>query len=92
MQRNRVVAGMSPQYGDVLKLNYAVEQRLRLIDFLVSNYDSVGREQLVDFFGISLPQATRDFRTYRQIAPGNLVFDDSTKRYRKSSKFERVYP
>lgn len=82
---------MSESISVAPKLNYAVEQRLRLIDFLVAHYDSVGREQLVDFFGISLPQATRDFREYRRIAPGNLIFDDSAKRYRKSLNFKRMY-
>ena len=72
-------------------LNYAVEQRLRLIEFLVYHYDSVGREQLVDFFGISLPQATRDFKAYRELMPNNLIFDDAAKRYRKSLNFQRFY-
>lgn len=72
-------------------MNYAIEQRLRLIEFLVYHYDSVGREQLVDFFGISLPQATRDFKTYKELAPDNLIFDDAAKRYRKSLKFQRIY-
>lgn len=72
-------------------MNYAVEQRLRLIEFLAYHYDSVGREQLVDFFGISLAQATRDFRDYKELAPNNLIFDDAAKRYRKSINFQRIY-
>lgn len=72
-------------------MNYAIQQRLRFIEFLVIHYDSVGREQLVDFFGISEPQATRDFRLYKETAPNNLIFDNSTKRYKKSAQFKRLF-
>lgn len=72
-------------------MQYAVEQRLRLIEFLVVHYDSVGREQLIDFFGISAPQATRDFKAYKELAPDNLLFDDKVKKYKKSHSFKRVY-
>ena len=72
-------------------MNYATEQRLRLIDFLVVNYDSIGRSQLVDYFGISLPQATRDFRLYKELAPDNLLLEEPSKKYKKSHKFVRLY-
>lgn len=73
-------------------MQYAVEQRLRLLEFLVVHYDSVGRDQLIDYFGISAPQATRDFRMYKELAPGNLLFDDAAKKYKKSHLFKRIYP
>ena len=72
-------------------MKYAVEQRLRLLEFLVVHYNSVGRDHLVDFFGISAPQATRDFRAYKAMAPDNLLFDDAVKRYKKSHQFKRIY-
>ena len=72
-------------------MKYAVEQRLRFLEFLVAHYDSVGREHLVDFFGISAPQATRDFKLYKSIAPDNLLFDDVAKKYKRSHQFKRVY-
>ena len=72
-------------------ISYAVEQRLRLIEFLAVHYDSVGRDQLIDYFGISAPQATRDFRLYKELAPDNLLFDESAKKYKKSHSFVRVY-
>jgi hypothetical protein len=72
-------------------MQYAVEQRLRLIEFLVVHYDSVGRDQLIDFFGISAPQATRDFRAYKALAPDNLLFDETVKKYKKSHSFRRIY-
>lgn len=72
-------------------MNYAVEQRLRLIDFLLAHYGEVARSQLVDFFGISEPQATRDFRAYKELAPNNLTLNESSKKYNKLDTFKRVY-
>jgi predicted DNA-binding transcriptional regulator YafY len=72
-------------------MNYAVEQRLRLIDFLLHNYGSVSRCELIDFFGISEATATRDFALYADMAPGNALLNQSKKRWVKSSTFKRVY-
>ncbi len=71
--------------------SYAVQQRLRLFDFLLAHYDCVGREQLCDFFGISAPQATRDIRMYRELAPNNVIFDGAAKKYRRAVGFARVF-
>lgn len=73
-------------------LTYAVEQRLRLIDFLLANYASVGPRQLIDFFGISLPQATRDFAMYNKVHPGNMEYMSSAKYWQITPEFSRVYP
>jgi hypothetical protein len=72
-------------------INYAVEQRLRFLEFLVVHYDSVGRDHLMDYFGISTAQATRDFRLYKELAPSNLVFDNTNKTYRVSDEFKGLY-
>jgi hypothetical protein len=72
-------------------MNYAVEQRLRLIDFLLHHYGSVSRGELVDFFGIGEATATRDFALYADMAPGNALLNKSKKRWVKSSTFKRVY-
>jgi len=76
----------------VAKLNYAVEQRMRFIDFLVDHYGYIQRTQLIDYFNISPPQATRDFRQYIELAPDNLVFNVTDKQYKRSGDFERIYP
>jgi hypothetical protein len=56
-------------------VRYAIEQRLRFIDFLVAHYGSVNRAALVDYFGISLPQASHDIGDYMKIAAENIVYD-----------------
>ena len=72
-------------------MNYAVEQRMRLIDFLLAHYGSVGREEIEDFFGIGGATVTRDFALYRELAPSNLVLNPSSKRYVRSDTFKRIF-
>ena len=50
------------------KRNFALEQRLRFIDFLLDHYGRLNRGALVDYFGISVPQASIDIRTYQEHA------------------------
>lgn len=72
-------------------MNYAVEQRLRFIDFLLFHYGSVSRIELTDYFGIGEATATRDFAMYRERAEGNLVLNTTTKRWVRTESFVRVY-
>lgn len=72
-------------------MTYALEQRMRFIDFLLSRYGHVGRNELIDFFAISEPQATRDFRAYKELAPDNTALNSVTKRYEKTDSFKRVF-
>jgi predicted DNA-binding transcriptional regulator YafY len=73
-------------------MTYAIEQRMRLIDFLLANYASVGPRHLIDYFGISLPQATRDFALYNELHPSNMVYGSSEKSWLATADFKRVYP
>lgn len=73
-------------------MTYAIEQRLRMIDFLLANYGSVAPKQLVDFFGISKPQASVDFRMYNSRAPGNMIYLHATLCWYTTASFKRVYP
>lgn len=75
-----------------MALKYAVEQRLRLIDFLLFHYGSVSRAEVQDYFGTAPSCATRDFREYEKLAPGNAVLDQSSKRYVKGCDFKRAFP
>lgn len=73
-------------------LNYAVQQRLRMIDFLLAFYGSVGRAEIMDFFGIEGATATRDLTEYRRRAPGNAVLNQTNKRWVKTDTFSRLWP
>jgi len=72
-------------------LSYAIEQRLRFIDFLLYQYGSVNRSALVDHFGISTPQASHDISLYNEIAPENTVYDRNEKAYLCTEEFVRVW-
>ena len=72
-------------------MNYAIEQRLRLIDFLIDKYGQIKREFIIDFFGISPATATRDFKKYRELNPNNMVFDDVSKTYLRAPLFVKAY-
>lgn len=73
------------------KLTYAVEQRLRLIDFLLQHYGTLNRSAIMDYFGVSMPQAAMDIREYLTVAPDNAFYDKSAKTYRRSDFFVRVW-
>lgn len=72
-------------------MNYAQEQRLRFIDCMLVYYGHVSRKEVCDFFGVSGPTATRDFRLYSEVAPDNLVLDRASKAWMRSNSFKRVY-
>jgi hypothetical protein len=65
---------------------------MRFVDFLLAEYGTINRSALMNYFGISAPQASNDFATYMEIAPRNMVYDLSSKTYRRTREFERVYP
>lgn len=72
-------------------MRYAEEQRLRLIDFLLGHYGSVRRSAIMDFFGVSQPQASADIKRYMEVAPGNMRYDKSEKAYVKLTAFKRKW-
>ena len=72
-------------------MKYAVEQRIRFIDFLLHQYGNVNRSALVDWFGISVPQATKDIKDYLKIAPDNMRYSVNLKSYLKNPEFVRVW-
>ena len=48
------------------KWRWSVEQRLEFIDFLLYWGGRVNRRNLIDHFGISLPQASSDLTLYQE--------------------------
>ena len=72
-------------------MNYAVKQRLVMIEFLLQQYGHVGRAELIEFFGISPAAATRDFCQYKEMAGRNLAYSETEKRYYKTQNFQPVF-
>lgn len=64
-----------------VELSWSVEQRLEFIEFRLFWEGKVRRADLVDEFGISVPQASADIQRYDALAPGNIEYDASAKTY-----------
>lgn len=72
-------------------MNYAVTQRLRLIDFLLQHYGTLNRAAIEDFFGISTQQASLDVKLYLELAPANAAYDRSARVYRRGDGFRPLF-
>lgn len=57
------------------------EQRLEFIEFRLFWEGGVNRSDLIEQFGVSVPQASNDLTAYRELAPENVAYDLSGKRY-----------
>lgn len=66
---------------------WGVERRLEFVEFRLFWEGGVNRSDIVDEFGVSVPQASKDFTLYQEQAPNNLRYDRSQKRYFASARF-----
>lgn len=81
----------TPATPTKLKINYAVEQRLRMIDFLLFHYKRINRSVIMDYFGISAPQASLDIQAYLVMAGDGVRYDKTNKCYVTTPTFVRQY-
>ena len=63
------------------------ERRLEFIDFRLLWDGRINRGELVEFFGISIQQASLDIARYAELVPLNLEYDKSDKVYRVTTGF-----
>lgn len=70
---------------------WSVEQRLEFIDFRLFWEGRVNRGDLIDHFGISVPQASADLTLYQKSARGNAVYDKTLKAYVAGPRFRPYY-
>ena len=68
-------------------LRWGTEQRLEFIEFRTFWEDGVRRKDITDRFGVSVPQASTDLALYQKLAPTNLRYDSSEKRYVPTAEF-----
>src|ERR1700722_1226019 len=73
------------------KNRWNVERRLEFIDSRLYWNGHINRGDLVDFFGISVPQASTDLARYQEAAPSNIVYDKSAKTYVSGDGFQPVF-
>jgi predicted DNA-binding transcriptional regulator YafY len=69
------------------KIRWGAEQRLEFIEFRAFWEGGVNRSDITERFGVSVPQASNDLTQYRELAPANLLYDSSAKRYVASPDF-----
>lgn len=72
-------------------LKWGVERRLEFIEFRLFWEGGVNRSDLIDTFGVSVPQASKDLTHYQERAPHNAVYDKSARRYVAGPQFRPVF-
>ncbi|MCW1913044.1 WYL domain-containing protein [Luteolibacter sp. GHJ8] len=61
--------------------NWATRERLRRVEFLLWWRGWIGRQDLLESFGISPAQASGDLQRYAGLNPGAMIYQTSRKRY-----------
>jgi hypothetical protein len=72
------------------RLSWAVEKRLKFLEFRLGWEGKLRRADLIDLFDISAQQASADIAKYHEIAPENLTYDGSAKTYVATASFHPV--
>ena len=72
-------------------ISQAQQERLSHIDFKAFFLGAVGRNDLVNRFGIKEAAATRDISLYRELAPKNLEYDTKAKSYVIKPSFKPMF-
>lgn len=73
---------------DLRGLKWGVERRLEFIEFRLFWEGGVNRSDIIDTFGVSVPQASNDLTLYQERAPGNVSYDKRAKRYVPTKDFQ----
>lgn len=72
-------------------LNWGLERRLQFIDFRLRWERKFNRTDLVNHFGISVPQASLDIAKYIELAADNIAYDRSLKIYVATENFKSIF-
>lgn len=81
-----------PSATVVRPARWGQERRLEFIDFRLQWDGRLNRGDLIAFFGISVPQASKDIARYSDLAPANLQYDASAKLYVATPAFKPMFP
>lgn len=72
-------------------LTHAQRERLAFIDFNLQYFGQVARADLIQRFKTGLAACTRDFSSYKELAPQNLVLSHTTKSYHRLESFKPLF-
>lgn len=70
---------------------WSVEKRLEFIDFRLFWEGQINRSDIMNQFGVSVPQASNDLSKYQEIAPKNIQYDHKQKRYFSNPSFKPAF-
>lgn len=73
--------------GRPQNLKWGVEKRLEFIEFRLFWEGGINRSEIMEQFGISVPQASKDLSQYQELARGNIEYNKSEKRYFVTKRF-----
>lgn len=73
------------------EMRWGVEKRLEFIEFRLFWEGSINRSDIRDYFGVSVPQASKDLGQYQELAPRNIRYDRRLKKYFKTEKFAPAF-
>ncbi|MCP4117702.1 MAG: WYL domain-containing protein [Desulfobacteraceae bacterium] len=62
-------------------MRWSTRQRIEFIETRLYWEGKISRKDLTGYFDISIPQATKDIKTYMEIAPANIQYDGRAKQY-----------
>lgn len=83
---------MMSQNTELLEsLGHGAKERLAFIDFSLQYFGHISRTELTERFKTGLAASTRDFSTYRELAPDNLTLRHQDKRYYRNDGFQPVF-
>lgn len=73
------------------QLTRAQRDRLAYLELRLRFVGEVGRQDLIQRFGIQTAAATRDLATYRELAGSNMAYDRSSKIYSPTKGFRPLF-
>lgn len=87
----QTVVAKSDRLSQIAQLPQATRDRIAHIDFTLLFKGEAVRADLVDRFSIAAAQATKDFTLYRELAPGNIEYDQKLKLHKRGEAFEPLF-
>lgn len=73
------------------EVTWSALQRLQFIEFRLLWEGHVNRRDIMETFGISVPQSTLDFREYLERAPNNMDYDKRRRSYFPTTVFKPIF-
>lgn len=85
-------ADESAESGDLDSLSQTQRERLAFIEVRAFYCGDLSRGDIEKRFGVKPAASARDLATYRRLAPDNLWYDPSKRRYKPSDNFRPLFP